>query len=252
MLIDSHCHIHSKDYPNGKTAYLRAQEAGVKNIICVGIDIEDSKLAVKFSSQHNNVFAAIGVHPHEAKKDYSNIDQLKDFFNSKTKHIVAIGEIGLDYFYEYSDRILQQQILEQQLQIAKDLKLPVIFHVRDAFDDFWPIFDNFSSVRGVLHSFTGTIESAEKAFSRDLFIGVNGISTFTKDEKQQQLFRNVPLSKILLETDSPYLTPKPYRGKLNEPAYVRVVAEHLAKERGISFDKVAGQASHNATNLFNL
>jgi TatD DNase family protein len=253
VLIDSHCHIHSKDYPDSVDAYLRAQKAEVKNIICVGIDIVDSELAVKFSSEHNGVFAAIGIHPHEATKDLGNIDQLKTLFNSKTtKNIVAIGEIGLDYFYEHSDRKIQQQLLEQQLQLAKDLKLPVIFHVRDAFDDFWPIFDNFSNIRGVLHSFTDIMKNAEQAFSRDLLIGINGISTFTKDEKQQQLFRDVPLSKILLETDAPYLTPSPYRGKLNEPAYVKMVAEHLAKEKNISFNEVASQTSHNATNLFYL
>lgn len=253
MLIDSHCHIHSKDYPDGLGAYLRAQKTGVKNIICVGTDIEDSKLAVEFSSQHEGVFAAIGIHPHEAIKNLDNTEQLKVLFNSEnTKSIVAVGEIGLDYFYEHSDRKLQQQLLEKQLQLAKDLKLPTIFHVRDAFDDFWPIFDNFSDVRGVLHSFTDTMENAEKAFSRNLFIGVNGISTFTKDKNQQQLFKDIPLSKTLLETDSPYLTPSPYRGKLNEPAYVEVVAKHLAKERDISFDEVASQTSHNATNLFYL
>ena len=180
------------------------------------------------------------------------VNILREYIIKKSPTIIAIGEIGLDYFYEHSDRKLQWQLLERQLQLARDFTLPVIFHVREAFDDFWPIFDNFSGIKGVLHSFTDTMQNAERAFANNLYIGINGIATFTKDRAQQQIFREVPLSKILLETDAPYLTPVPYRGKLNEPAYVRVVAEHIARERNLSLEDVARQTLHNATILFNL
>jgi TatD DNase family protein len=252
MFIDSHCHIHSADYSDGHGAYSRAQTEGVSDMICVGTAVEDSQLAVSFAASRQGVYAAVGVHPHEAKGELDNLDTLKKTLDTKPRKLVAIGEIGLDYFYEHSDRKLQRQLLERQLQLAQDYKMPVIFHVREAFDDFWAIFDNFPRVKGVLHSFTDTMQNAERAFANNLYIGINGIATFTKDNIQQQMFREVPLSKILLETDAPYLTPAPYRGKLNEPAYVRVVAEHIARERNLSLEDVARQTSHNATILFNL
>lgn len=252
MLIDSHCHIHSNDYPDSEAAYQRAINGKVSPIICVGTDITDSQLAVSFAESHKNVFAAIGIHPHEASNELKRVNILREYIIKKSPTIIAIGEIGLDYFYEHSDRKLQWQLLERQLQLARDFTLPVIFHVREAFDDFWPIFDNFSGIKGVLHSFTDTMQNAERAFANNLYIGINGIATFTKDRAQQQMFREIPLSKILLETDAPYLTPVPYRGKLNEPAYVRVVAEHIARERNLSLEDVARQTSHNATILFNL
>ena len=172
--------------------------------------------------------------------------------NSIGRKLVAVGEIGLDYFYTHSPRDVQIKALEGQIDLALKYNLPVIFHVREAFDDFWPIFDNFSGLRGVLHSFTDTSKNAEEALKRCLFIGVNGISTFTKDPLQQQLFASLPLEKLLLETDAPFLTPAPLRGKVNEPAFVRNVAEFHAISRGISLEEIAEKTTANARALFAL
>ncbi len=247
QLVDTHCHIHSKDYENGDAAYARALEVGVTRMVCVGTDVSDSRDAVDFARTHQGVHAAVGVHPHEAKDGIQGIEKL-----ATDEQVVAIGEIGLDYFYQHSDRSAQIAALEVQLQIAQDKKLPVIFHVRDAFDDFWPIFSQFRGISGVLHSFTDTRVHAEKGMSEGLLIGVNGISTFTKDEAQMELFRTLPLENIILETDAPYLTPAPWRGKVNEPAYVKKVAEHLSSERSTPVETIVTHTTHNATHLFHL
>ena len=249
MFIDTHCHIHEAGYPLDVGDVMnQAHHAGISKMICVGTSEQSSIDALEFAVQHEHVYATVGVHPHDTKDGYAQITNLVQ----TNKDIVAIGEIGLDYFYTHSSREMQIAALETQLQLAYDHNLPVIFHVREAFDDFWPIFNNFSGLRGELHSFTDNAENLEKALNRDLLIGVNGISTFTKDEKQQQMYDSIPLNKMLFETDAPFLTPVPYRGKVNQPAYVRVIAEYHAQRRHISLNEIAAATTTNATALFAL
>ena len=249
MLVDTHCHIHEANYPLDIGDVLaRAHSAGVNQMICVGTSEQSSREALVFSKNHEHIYAAIGVHPHDTKEGYAAIGELL----AAGEQPVAIGEIGLDYFYTHSPRELQITALETQLDLAQRYNLPVIFHVREAFDDFWPIFDNFSGLRGVLHSFTDTQANVDRAFERGLLIGVNGISTFTKDEAQKAMFANLPLGHILLETDAPFLTPVPYRGTVNEPAFVRNVAEFHAHIRNVDLDTVASATSANARALFAL
>lgn len=247
-LIDTHCHIHEADYPLAAEEVLtRARAAGVTKLLCVGTSEESSREAVEFAALHDGVFASVGVHPHETKEGYDEVRQLLDL--EKTK-IVAVGEIGLDYFYTHSPRDVQIKALESQIDAALRHNMPIIFHVREAFDDFWPLFDNFHSIRGVLHSFTDTAQQMEEGLKRGLFIGVNGISTFTKDASQQDMFARIPSERLLLETDAPFLTPVPLRGKVNEPAFVKHVAEFHAEKRGISLDELASITSANAERLF--
>lgn len=247
MLVDTHCHIHEQDYPLKKEDVLeRALQAHVEKLICVGTNEQSSRDAIAFSSMHKNIYASVGVHPHDTKDGFETIAVLA------RQGPVAIGEIGLDYFYTHSPREVQIAALESQMQTALDNDLPVIFHVREAFDDFWPIFDNFRGIRGELHSFTDTQENLDKGFERGLYVGVNGISTFTKDPLQQKLYAAIPLDRMLLETDAPFLTPTPYRGTINEPAYVSEVAKHHAMLRGISYEQVATATSTNANALFRL
>lgn len=251
-LIDTHCHIHDSEFDFDATEVIeRARRAGIESMICVGTSEFSSHQAIDLSLRESSVFASIGVHPHDAMGGYGEIDILAKSHTSGGR-LVAIGEIGLDYFYDHSPRGAQTTALESQLQTALDCDLPVIFHVREAFDDFWPIFDNFTGLRGVLHSFTDDMRNLEGALSRDLYVGVNGISLFTKDEAQQQLYDQVPIGKLLFETDAPYLTPPPYRGKINEPAYVEVIAEYHAQRRGISLDEIADATTTNAKALFAL
>ena len=252
MLIDTHCHIHESEYPLDVGDVMKnAHEAGVAEMICVGTSIDSSRRALAFAPNHEGVYASIGVHPHDTKDGYRELFDLVNANETPSK-LVAIGEIGLDYFYTHSPRVVQIEALEVQLDFARRLALPVIFHVRDAFEDFWPIFDNFSGLRGELHSFTDTQANLEKALQRGLYIGVNGISTFTKDEAQRELFGNVPVDSLLFETDAPFLTPVPYRGKVNEPAFVRAVAEHHASLRSVTLDEISRATTANARALFAL
>lgn len=302
MLVDTHCHIHESNYPlNADETLKRAQEAGVEALICVGTSLQSSREAIAFASVRENVFVSVGVHPHDTREGWGEIEKLASAQTSSTSQeaasaitglahsgvpfedggssgslsaqstrgkesgeqeeeissrpsskIVAIGEIGLDYFYTHSPREVQLQALEEQINLALHYHLPIIFHVREAFSDFWPLFDNFHGIRGVLHSFTDTTVHMEEALKRGLSIGVNGISTFTRQEEQKAMFRAIPLDRLLLETDAPFLTPTPLRGKVNEPAFVRHVAEHHAHLRGISVEEIARNTTTNARALFAL
>lgn len=250
MLIDSHCHIHDLQFfpENREEVYQRAIEAGVEMLL-VSTSQVDSRAAVEFAASHEGTWAVVGVHPHEAKDSWQEIRQL---LAEKPEKLVGVGEIGLDYFYNHSPREIQIKALEEQLQWALDYNLPVSFHVREAYDDFWPVFDNFTGVRGVLHSFTDTAQTLEKALSKGLYIGVNGISTFTKDKAQQAMFLQVPLNRLMFETDAPFLTPSPFRGRINEPVFVREVAKHQAEARSLPLDDIIAAATANTRALFML
>lgn len=258
MLVDTHCHIHEPDlyktYDDPADVLVRAYNAGVQQVLCVGTSQESSHQAVacahkyaKRTHTRAEAFAVIGVHPHESKDGYDEIASL-----ASSARVVGIGEIGLDYFYTHSPREVQIAALEAQIQVAVDNNLPISFHVREAFDDFWQIVNNFHGIRGVLHSFTDSSKNLRKGLEKGLLVGLNGISTFTKDETQQALFDSIPLDKILFETDAPFLTPAPFRGKINEPAYVKVVAEYHAARRGISLQEISHATTHNARALFAL
>jgi TatD DNase family protein len=215
--------------------------------------VPDSQAAVAYANRHDNVWASIGLHPHEGSMyvgDDHALQQFRDLAN-KPK-VVAIGETGLDYYYEHSPKEDQIKLLRFQLDLAKEHNLPLIFHVRDAFDDFWPIFDEFTGLTGVVHSFTATPKELEQIVSRGLYVGLNGIMTFTRDQKQLDAAKAVPLDNLLLETDAPFLTPVPFRGKICQPKHVRVTAEFLSKLRGESLESLAAATTANAKRLFKL
>lgn len=248
-LIDSHCHIADADFPiERETALIRARDNGVGKIITVGTDEVDSLTAVEFAHQHDLVWATVGVHPHEAKRGAEFLTKI----NLKDPKIVAIGEIGLDYHYNFSPRDVQAQILCQQIEVALAANLPIVFHVREAFVDFWPIVDNYDIKRAVVHSFSDNLDNLTQILSRGWYVGVNGLVTFTKDAAQIEAYKQIPLNKLLLETDAPYMTPSPLRGQPNEPANVKYVAESMAKQRGLAVDNLAEQTSRNAELLFSI
>jgi TatD DNase family protein len=247
--VDTHCHIHDNEFfePNeAEAVHQRALSEGVA-MLCVGTDQPDSRAAVEFATKHQDTWAIVGVHPHEATHGVEGIGVI---LSEKHKKVVGIGEIGLDFFYDHSPRESQIAALEQHLQWAMDYDLPISFHVREAFDDFWPIFDNFRGLRGVLHSFTDSQQNVDKAFERGLYIGVNGISTFTKKAEQREMFASLPLEKIVVETDAPFLTPVPFRGTINEPSYVVKVAEHIAALKSVPVEVVCDVTTTNARRLF--
>lgn len=222
-------------------------------MVCVGCDLEDSKLAVEAVTAHDSLYASIGLHPHEAQHYAGREEKLQEFSALAGKEkVVAVGECGLDFYYSHSPKAAQVEILEFQLNLATKHNLPVIFHVRDAFDDFWPIFSNFEGIRGVLHSFTDNLANLERAVSQGLYIGVNGIATFAKSPEQLDMYRAIPDQNLVLETDAPFLTPVPFRGTICEPKHIALTASFLAELRGDTAEKLAETTTQNAKKLFNL
>lgn len=252
QLTDTHCHIHSVDYPLDRAEVeARAAENGVEYLLNVGTDAADSELAVAYAQARKNHWASVGQHPHEAKLGLEPLKRLRKLVAADTAHtIVAVGECGLDYFYDHSSPADQEKALRYQIELALEYDLPLIFHVRDAFDDFWPIFDSYRGARGVLHSFTDTRFNLDKALARGLYIGVNGIMTFTKNDWQLEVAQAIPPSKIVLETDAPFLTPAPIRGKVNEPANVMLTARFMSELRHVSVEELASLTTANARQLF--
>ena len=254
-LVDTHCHVHDPEFFETECASVYERSAADDvYMLTVGTSEESSRLAVDFVRNREMISAIVGVHPHDVKLGWSAIAEL-----AKQPKVVGIGEIGLDYFYMNSPRDDQIRGLEAQLQIAQDNTLPISFHVRDekamsgaVWRDFWPIFDNFHGLHGVLHSFTDLQGQLDQGFSRGLYVGVNGIATFTKDKAQQEMYAQIPLEKMVLETDAPFLTPAPFRGTMNEPSFVGRVAEHVAALKNVSFSHVAATTTKNAQALYHL
>lgn len=256
QLIDTHCHIHESEFyqDNRERVYKNALAADVW-MICASTGVRASKEALEFCATHEQCFPLVGIHPHDAERE--DLEAIGALLKEHRKQIYGIGEIGLDYYYMNSSRDSQIATFEQQLQWASDNGLPVSFHVRDkkemngdVWEDFWPIIDNFHGISGVLHSFSDTWQQLEKGTGRGLFVGVNGISTFTKDSAQQRMYASIPLEKLLLETDAPFLTPAPFRGNMNEPSFVGRVADHVATVRNLSVHDVAATTTANARALF--
>ncbi len=253
-LIDSHCHLHDQEWftPDQAEQFLQdAHTAGVDQVIVIGTDPEDSANAQAFAAAHENVFCTYGIHPEYANShpkppvvDAQALSALVRPTESNPK-LVAIGEIGLDYHYEPFDRAAQIRLFEQMLQLARDLRLPVSLHIREAFDDALPILDNFPDVKGVVHSFTASKKILKQVLARNFYVGVNGLITYST-------LHLPPLEKMLLETDAPFLTPVPFRGKINTPGYVRNIAAYLAEKLGVAEVNIAEQTTNNAKQLFHL
>lgn len=244
-LIDSHCHLHDLDFytPEAQAKALAAcAEKQVEKLICIGTDHEDSFKAAEFAAQNpTKLFWSYGIHPNEFDKPR------KDVQFEHNNRPVAIGEVGLDYHYGENDKLDQARLLEEMLDLAIREDLPLIFHVREAFDDFFAILDNFSTakIRGVVHSFSDNKKNLKKSLERDFYIGVNGLATYST-------LPMPPIERILLETDAPFLAPVPLRGQTNQPVNVHYVAKWISEKLGLDFDEVARITTENSETLFNL
>ena len=254
MLVDTHTHIHDdKDRAgSAEEIFAHSHMRGVDKIITIGTSPKDSlnarDFAEKWAAKGENIYWTYGYHPNEYyEKDRQNLaDDIKIALEAiKSAQNVGIGEIGLDYHFDGYDAQMQRELLLEMLQLAQDYRKPVSFHVRDAFDDFWPIFDNFRLVTSVMHSFSDSKKNLSEALRRDLYIGVNGLSTFAD-------IAHAPLERIVLETDAPYLTPRPFRGTMNKPGYVRNIADWAAEYYKVELGTVASITTKNAQNIFNI
>ena len=253
MLVDTHAHLDDLKYENDLDEVVtRAGQYGVTRIISMGDTIAASLNAVKIAEKYEGVFAGAGVHPQEALTlmdgDYDRLAQLMTLPKVK-----VLGEIGLDYYYENASREKQQEIFIRQLDVARQMHMPVSIHDRDAHGDTMTILKKEGKgLTGSIHCFSGSWEMAKELLKMGWFLGVDGPLTFKNAAKLPEIIAKIPLDRLLLETDSPYLAPVPKRGRRNEPAYVKYIAEKVAEIRNISFEEVAKQTTFNAVNLFNL
>jgi TatD DNase family protein len=254
MLFDTHAHLNDPDFAADlPAAVARAEEAGVRFIVNVGYDLLSSRIAVKIAENYPGCYAAVGIHPHDAAKviqeTYTEIKKL-----AQATKVVAIGEIGLDYYRDLSPREIQQEVFREQISLAKELKLPIIIHDRDAHGDVLQIIkeEKAGENGGILHCFSGSWEMARQCMKLGFYISLAGPVTFKNAHRVQDLAKLIPLDSLLIETDCPYLTPEPYRGRRNEPAYVREVAKRIAELRRTTLEELAEKTSQNAKKLFKI
>jgi len=250
--IDSHAHLDDRAFGKDRAAVIaRCSEASM-GILTIGSSLRSSYEAVRLAARYRNVWAAVGVHPHNAKSvDESSLIELKEL--ARNELVVAIGEIGLDYYRDLSPRDRQQQAFGQQLALATELNLPICLHNRESTDDLLAIVKNAGvQYSGVVHSFLGDGMLAEEFLALGFHLGIGGPLTYTKNAVLRETVKHVPLDRILLETDCPYLTPVPFRGRRNEPIYVQYVVEAIAHLKGLTPQDIAKQTTRNAIRLFGL
>ncbi len=253
-LFDSHCHVDDPKFADDIGEVLaRMAEHGVTRYAVIGSDMASSRHAIDFAQCHEGCYAAVGIHPHEAKTyREGDLDLLTDWL--KEDRVQAIGEIGLDYYYDLSPRDVQMDVCEKQMQLAYRLDVPVAYHIRDAHQD---MIDLMKRQRGklsvgIIHCFSGSWEIAKEYLKMGYYISFAGPVTFKKAPKLQEAAMNVPLNRLLIETDSPYLSPEPMRGRRNEPTHVRFVAEKIAALRGIPVEELAAETTRNALNVYRI
>ena len=251
MLVDSHAHIQLDNFLADRDAMLvRARDAGVHAILVIGFDLQTSRDAITLAEAHTGLYATVGVHPHDAK---SFGGKTLETFRELASHskVIALGEMGLDYYRNLSPSALQKTAFEQQLDLAEDLNLPVVIHNREAYHDILPILKaRHNRIRGVMHCFSGDVDIMRQTLALGFCIGIGGPVTYGKADGLQAVTREVPADHLLVETDCPWLAPQFRRGKRNEPAYVRATAEKIAELRGITLDEVAEITTHNFERLF--
>lgn len=256
MLIDSHCHFNlmsPEDYQLDTAALVqRAIDGGVARMLCVGTNIKTSYDAIAIAADYPQVYASAGVHPSEVVADEPTVDAIVDL--ASDSHVIAVGETGLDYHYNDTGLDVMRLRFRHHIQAAKQLSKPIIIHTREAREDTIRIMreEGAEDIGGVMHCFTETLAMAEQAIALGFYISFSGIVTFKNAKELQAVAQAVPLERMLIETDSPYLTPMPYRGKLNHPEYVRYVAEKIAELRSVSYEEIVAATSANFFNCFNV
>lgn len=254
--IDTHCHLDMEHYQDDFAEILsRARHAHINHILSIGIDYSSSEKAIELAKSHPFISATVGVHPHDIEElDDAMYYRLESLITTNRDHIVGYGEIGLDYFKNYADISLQKIHFAKQIELAQHFNLPLIIHDRDAHDDILTILKQHGpyAAGGVLHCFSGDMDFAQQVLNLGFYISIPGIVTFKNAKELQQVAKDIPLDRMLLETDGPFLAPTPYRGKRNEPSYIPLIAEKIAELRNISVSEVAMATSSNAQNLFQL
>ncbi|GGE84550.1 TatD family hydrolase [Priestia taiwanensis] len=254
MLFDTHVHLNAAQYNDDLQEVInRALEAGVKHQVVVGFDRETITRALELVEQYDFLYAAVGWHPVDA---IDMTDEDLQWLEDLAAHpkVVALGEMGLDYYWDKSPKDVQKEVFRKQIRLAKKVKLPIIIHNRDATQDIVDILkeEGASEVGGIMHCFSGSVEIAKECMKMNFYISLGGPVTFKNARMPKEVAKEIPLEKLLIETDCPYLTPHPFRGKRNEPSYVKLVAEEIASLKELSFEEVATRTTENAKKLFKI
>ena len=251
-LIDTHTHINCLEKITPEESVRNAIDSGVEILLVPSAAPADIDVIPELIKKYDNVYGMLGIHPEDAKNwDEGILDKIRKY--SEDEKIIAIGEIGLDYYWDKKHIDIQKDIFIKQVQLANELHLPISVHDRDAHKDTFDILKEYNKTSNVvLHCFSGSVEFSRECLKEGWYIALGGVVTFNSANKMKEVAKTVPLDRLLLETDAPYLTPVPFRGKENQPAYVKYVAEEIAKLRGISFEEVASATTDNAKRVFNL
>ena len=253
MLIDTHAHLQWASFDKDREKVIsRARKVDVKYIVNIGFDVNGNRKVIGLAEKHKGLYATVGIHPHNASQLNENVlDKLRKL--SENPKVVAIGEIGLDYYRNLSPREAQKKAFEAQLFLAEELGLPVVIHDREAHADTLEMLSKFKGkINGIMHCFSGSREMAEQCVKSDFYISFAGPVTFPNSHKLHEIAKRIDLNKILLETDSPWLAPQEMRGKRNEPAFLIFIAKKIAKLKGISVDELAEATTENAKEIFQL
>ena len=254
MLFDTHMHLNARQYEEDQEEVIqRATEAGVPTMVVVGFDDETIPLAIELAEKYDHIYAAVGWHPVDA------IDckpEHLDWLESLTKHpkVVALGEMGLDYHWDKSPKEVQQEVFRKQIRLAKKLQMPIIIHNREATADVIRILqeEDVAEIGGIMHCYSGTLEEVQPCLDMNFYISLAGPVTFKNAKEVKEVAKIIPLDRLLIETDAPYLAPHPYRGKRNEPSYVKLVAEEIARLREMDFATICEITTRNAFDIFGI
>ena len=254
MLIDTHAHIDMDNFQDRFEEVLKtAKDYGVEKIVIPGVEPSGFERILSLCEKYENIYGAVGIHPEDVNSYDENSENLiKEYL--KHEKIIAVGEIGLDYYWDKTQTEKQKEIFEKQILIAKEAKKPVLVHDREAHFDTFEILKKTQAaeVGVVMHCFSGSVEFAKQCIKEGFYIALGGVTTFKNAKKTKEVAKEIPLDRLLLETDSPYMTPVPYRGKENQPAYVKFVAQEIAKLREISYEEVASATTNNAKKLLKI
>lgn len=253
MLIDSHAHLDDEKFDLDREYLIEnLQKNGIELVVNVGADMESSRASVDLANLYDNIYAVVGVHPHAAKEmTDKSLEEIENL--SKNKKVVAIGEIGLDYYYDNSPRDIQRTCFKEQIRLAKRLDMPIVVHTREADEDTLEILKEESEgLRGIIHCFSSDRAQLEEYLNLGFFIAIGGPVTFKKTDELKEVAKVIPIEKLLVETDAPYLAPHPYRGKRNEPIFVKQTANLIAELKGMTIEDLTLQTNKNTKEIFNI
>lgn len=254
MLFDTHVHLNADQYEEDVEKVIeRAKEAGVSKMVVVGFDEKTINKALTLVEKYDFLYASVGWHPVDAiDMEERHLDWLRKL--AAHPKVVAIGETGLDYHWDKSPKEVQKEVFRKQIRLAKEVNLPIVIHNRDAHQDVVDILkeENAAEVGGIMHCFSGSLDIAKQCLNMNFYISFGGPITFKNAKRPKEVAKEIPLERLLIETDAPYLAPHPYRGKRNEPAYVKLVAEKLAEIKEVTFEQICEQTTANAEKIFKL